>query len=118
MQTDIADATGLTPVHVNRVLRDLREDGCRTMRDGHLSILNRDRLHRRGEFDPAYLYLPGADAALWRWPRTQGHRGVRSGDRCGRLGRLQRGLTGGPGGEQPVLCAAVVALTAEPERIK
>ncbi|WP_299376581.1 Crp/Fnr family transcriptional regulator [uncultured Tateyamaria sp.] len=63
-QTDIADATGLTPVHVNRVLRDLREDGCCAIASGQLTIMDRARLHRRGDFDPAYLYLPNSDAEL------------------------------------------------------
>ncbi|WP_296417756.1 Crp/Fnr family transcriptional regulator [Pseudooctadecabacter sp.] len=63
-QTDIADATGMTPVHVNRVLKDLREDGCCSISNGHLQIIDRDRLHMRGDFDPAYLYLPGSEAPL------------------------------------------------------
>ena len=63
-QTDIADATGLTAVHVNRILKDLREDGCCTISSGHVTIIDRAQLHRRGSFDPAYLYLPNSDATL------------------------------------------------------
>lgn len=63
-QIDIADATGLTPVHVNRVLKDLREDGCCAISGGRLSILDRKKMHARGNFDPAYLYLPHSDASL------------------------------------------------------
>lgn len=63
-QLDISDATGLTPVHVNRVLKDLREDGCCAIANGCLRILDREKLYSRGSFDPAYLYLPNADAAL------------------------------------------------------
>lgn len=57
-QIDLADACGMTAVHVNRVLRDLREGGCCTLVKGRLRILDGVRLHRLGAFDPAFLYLP------------------------------------------------------------
>lgn len=56
-QTDVAEACGLTPVHVNRVLRTLREEGLLTFRSGTVRIEDRARLYRRGEFDDRYLYL-------------------------------------------------------------
>lgn len=55
-QTDVAEACGLTPVHVNRVLRILREDGLMTFRSGVIEIGNRRALHRLAEFDDEYLY--------------------------------------------------------------
>jgi len=59
-QSDIADATGLTSVHVSRTLRDLREHGCCSVASGKLTLHDRVGLHKMGAFDPAYLYLPNA----------------------------------------------------------
>lgn len=56
-QTDLAEICGLTSVHINRVLRDLRENGLCTFRAGVVDISDRAALARRGEFDPHYLYL-------------------------------------------------------------
>jgi CRP-like cAMP-binding protein len=56
-QLDLADATGLTSVHVNRMLRRLRDDGLMTFRGGEVTIHDLEGLQRVAEFDPAYLYL-------------------------------------------------------------
>lgn len=56
-QADLADATGLTSVHVNRMLKKLRDDGLMTFRGGEVAIHDWDRLQRAAEFDPTYLYL-------------------------------------------------------------
>ena len=56
-QTDIADATGLTPVHVNRMLKQLRDEQLVTFRGGEVIIHDRDRLRRVAEFSDDYLYL-------------------------------------------------------------
>ena len=56
-QIDIADATSLTPVHVNRTLRQLRETGIVEFRAGRLEIGDLPALERFAGFDPAYLYL-------------------------------------------------------------
>ena len=56
-QGDLADATGLTSVHVNRMLKKLRDEGLMTFRGGEVTIHAWDRLQRTAEFDPAYLYL-------------------------------------------------------------
>ncbi|RHW19439.1 Crp/Fnr family transcriptional regulator [Sphingomonas gilva] len=55
-QTDVAETCGLTAVHVNRVMRRLREDGLATFRSGVLRIENRKGLHRLAEFSDDYLY--------------------------------------------------------------
>lgn len=55
-QTDLADATGLTSVHVNRMLRELREQGLLTFRGGWVTIHDWDRLQSASEFDPIYLH--------------------------------------------------------------
>ena len=55
-QIDLADATGLTSVHVNRMLRELREQGLLTFRGGRVTIHDWERLQRAAEFDPIYLH--------------------------------------------------------------
>jgi CRP-like cAMP-binding protein len=56
-QVDLGDALGLSPVHANRVLQDLR--GNRVIRlDGkRVTILDWDRLVEIGQFDAKYLHL-------------------------------------------------------------
>ncbi|MFN3946235.1 MAG: Crp/Fnr family transcriptional regulator [Allosphingosinicella sp.] len=56
-QGDIAECMGLTPVHVNRMLKQLREEGLVEFRDRRVAILDWEGLARAGEFDPSYLYL-------------------------------------------------------------
>jgi CRP-like cAMP-binding protein len=56
-QADLADATGLTSVHVNRMLKKLRDDGLMVFRGGEVVIRDWDRLQQLAEFDPTYLYL-------------------------------------------------------------
>ncbi len=54
-QYHLADALGLSAVHVNRVLRQLRENQLLTFRNGHVTFDNRHRLVELAEFDEAYL---------------------------------------------------------------
>jgi CRP-like cAMP-binding protein len=56
-QAILADALGLTAVHVNRTLNSLRRDGLLTVHRGVLSILDWNGLQKAGDFDPAYLHL-------------------------------------------------------------
>ncbi len=56
-QADVAECLGLTSVHVNRTLRELREQGLMEFRSGRVAIRDREELRRTAEFDPAYLYL-------------------------------------------------------------
>ncbi len=51
----LADALGLSAVHVNRVLRQLREAKLLTFRDGFVGFENYDRLAEFAQFDPTYL---------------------------------------------------------------
>jgi CRP-like cAMP-binding protein len=55
-QSDIASACGITAVHANRVLRDLRERGIVTVGSGLVKIGDLAALHREAEFDEQYLY--------------------------------------------------------------
>lgn len=56
-QTDLAECVGLTPIHVNRTLKELREQGLVQFRGGRVTIHDWDGLARVAEFDTAYLYL-------------------------------------------------------------
>ena len=56
-QADIADATGLTSVHVNRMLKQLRDQNMLTFRHGEVVIHDWDRLAELAEFDSIYLHL-------------------------------------------------------------
>jgi CRP-like cAMP-binding protein len=51
----LADALGLSAVHANRVLRQLREAGLVTFRDGFVSFDNYERLKEFAQFDATYL---------------------------------------------------------------
>ena len=56
-QTELADATGLTAVHINRTLQRLRNDGLIEIGSGMLNVLNVSELQRAGGFDPRYLHI-------------------------------------------------------------
>jgi CRP-like cAMP-binding protein len=58
-QYHLADALGLSAVHVNRVLRQLREGGLVTFREGRVTFHDRERLVDLAEFDPGYLDQSG-----------------------------------------------------------
>jgi CRP-like cAMP-binding protein len=47
-QQQLADHLGVTPVHVNRVLKAFREGGVVTVRDGQVRIMDLDKLTQRG----------------------------------------------------------------------
>jgi CRP-like cAMP-binding protein len=56
-QAEFGDALGLSTVHVNRTLQDLRGGGLIESR-GHIhTICDWDGLKRAAEFDPTYLHL-------------------------------------------------------------
>lgn len=56
-QVDLAEICGLTSVHINRVMRQLREEGLCAFRSSLVDIQDPAGLAARGEFDPDYLYL-------------------------------------------------------------
>lgn len=51
----LADALGLSAIHLNRVLRQLREMGLMTFRDGTVRFDHLERLVELAEFDMSYL---------------------------------------------------------------
>ena len=54
-QHHLADALGLTTIHVNRTLRALRDENLIDVRGGVLRILHRDRLVALANFEDSYL---------------------------------------------------------------
>jgi CRP-like cAMP-binding protein len=56
-QNDLADATGLTSVHVNRTLQELRRDNLIELERRQLQILDMPGLMDAAMFNPNYLHL-------------------------------------------------------------
>lgn len=56
-QSDVGEICGLTTVHTNRVIRQLREAGLCVVRSSMVEIHDREGLARRGDFSPGYLYF-------------------------------------------------------------
>jgi CRP-like cAMP-binding protein len=79
-QSDLADALGMTPIHVNRILRKLRILGLMTFEKKRVTIPDYQRLCRLAEFNPAYVrneggdfpWGPDSDRAGSAWPGTYG----------------------------------------------
>lgn len=63
-QKELGDTTGLSNVHVNRVLRRLRGEGLITFKDKHLVILDVERLEAFSGFTPNYLHLAERNGVL------------------------------------------------------
>ena len=72
MQIDLADAAGLSVVHVNRTIQDLRELGALAKNSHGIRVENKDLLVQIAKFDASYL------VGIWtRFDRRQelaGHR--------------------------------------------
>ena len=60
-QMELGDTLGLSAVHVNRTLQELRRDGLITLGSGRLQILNLERLQQVSLFNPDYLHLRDRD---------------------------------------------------------
>lgn len=58
-QLHLAEICGMSTIHVNRTLRDLREMKVLEFRRGLIVIHDADKLKSLGKFDPAYLYGEG-----------------------------------------------------------
>ena len=56
-QAELGDAMGLSTVHVNRTLQELRRDKLISLNRGKLRVLDWDALAKAGDFDPNYLHL-------------------------------------------------------------
>ena len=62
-QVDMAHALGLSNVHVNRALQDLRGRGLIILERRTLTIPNWSALCQKAGFDPIYLHLEKRAAA-------------------------------------------------------
>ena len=62
-QIDVADATGLSVVHVNRTIQTLRNLDVLS-KAGHLEVIDRNQLAQVAKFDSRYLDMP---QLLSRW---------------------------------------------------
>lgn len=56
-QADLGEACSLTSIHVNRVIRELREEGLCTLRSSLVEIQDLSALVALGQFQPDYLYF-------------------------------------------------------------
>jgi len=63
-QTEVGDALGLTPVHVNRVLREFREQHLITMEHRLLRMLDVVGLQEIAGFSKDYLHFDGPPAEV------------------------------------------------------
>lgn len=54
-QSVLADAIGITPVHLSRVLRSMREANVLSFSDGVVRIIDRQNLQELSDFDPAFI---------------------------------------------------------------
>jgi CRP-like cAMP-binding protein len=61
-QVEIADALGLTDVHVNRVIGDYKREGLASFRRGSFTVHDWPAFKALGQFDPLYLHLQGQAA--------------------------------------------------------
>ena len=56
-QTDLADATGLTPIHANRTLQKLKADGLIEKKGRTITVTDPDGLRKAAQFNGEYLHL-------------------------------------------------------------
>jgi CRP-like cAMP-binding protein len=56
-QRELSECLGLTVVHANRTLQELRRRGLLEFENRQVKIIDWRGLERVAEFDPAYLYL-------------------------------------------------------------
>jgi hypothetical protein len=56
-QGELGDTLGISTVHVNRMLKQLRKDGLLTLQRHRLTILDLERLKEFAGFNSNYLHL-------------------------------------------------------------
>jgi CRP-like cAMP-binding protein len=55
-QEQIGEALGITPVHVNRIIKQLRDENTLYINRGRVRVLNETRLAELAQFDDRYLH--------------------------------------------------------------
>jgi CRP-like cAMP-binding protein len=68
-QIDIADAAGLSAVHVNRTIQTLRSLNVLSKTRHDIEVVDREQLQQIAAFDGAYLGMPRPDS-MWSWRST------------------------------------------------
>lgn len=63
-QYQLADALGLTPIHLNRMMRELREEGLVVFKSYRVEILDRQRLVQIAEYDGAFMRMSVFDKSI------------------------------------------------------
>jgi CRP-like cAMP-binding protein len=61
-QVELSDALGISTVHINRVLQELRGENLISLSGSSLKVLNWEGLQEAGGFDPTYLHLATREA--------------------------------------------------------
>ncbi|CAN5487426.1 hypothetical protein BH10PSE3_BH10PSE3_04060 [soil metagenome] len=61
-QQDLADALGVTAIHLNRILKQLRASGAIDLKAKTLEVRDWSRLVALAHFSPGYLHLDRAAA--------------------------------------------------------
>jgi DNA-binding transcriptional regulator LsrR (DeoR family) len=62
-QEELSEATGMTPIHANRMLQQLRTDGLIDLRHKTLTVLDFERLKQVAAYEPRYLHLVRTERA-------------------------------------------------------
>jgi CRP-like cAMP-binding protein len=63
-QHELADALGLTPVHVNRTVKQLRKEGLLQIQRQVVKILDEGKLTELADFDDSYLHQSTSQEAI------------------------------------------------------
>lgn len=66
-QVELADTLGLTPVHINRVLRQLEEDNLIEKGRGQIRVLEPEALQQEADLDDFYLHLDAPPVEVARY---------------------------------------------------
>jgi len=70
-QIDLGEATGMTAVHVNRTLQELRREGLIVLNNRILTIPDRQALMTVGMFNPTYLHYRNPKCETARTPAME-----------------------------------------------
>ena len=66
-QEQISEALGITPVHANRIIRQLRDDGIVDISRGRVTVLDEAKLAELAQFDDRYLHQDPSLARESAW---------------------------------------------------
>lgn len=60
-QADLGEACGITSIHINRTLRELRDAGLVDVGRPTVHILDKPKLMKLSDFDPSYLFIGNSE---------------------------------------------------------